>query len=50
MLVPRTILATMDGSAFADSTEDARAQAEAQPENDKLKTWVEVVKFVEVAE
>lgn len=48
MLVPKTILATMDGSAFADSTEDARAQAEAQPQNDALKTWVGVVKFVEV--
>lgn len=48
MLVPKTILATMDGSAFAESTEDARAQAEAQPQNDTLKTWVEVVKFVEV--
>lgn len=50
MLVPKTLLSTLDGSAFADSTEEARAQAEAQPENDKLKTWVEVVKFVEVAE
>lgn len=47
MLVPKTILATMDGSAYADSTEDARAQAETQPMNDALKTWVEVVKFVE---
>ena len=50
MLVPKTILTTMDGSAFADSTEDARAKAEAQPQNDALKTWVEVVKFVEVAD
>ena len=50
MLVPKMILTTMDGSAFADSTEDARAQAEAQPQNEALKTWVEVVKFVEVAD
>ena len=48
MLVPKTILATMDGSAFAESTEDARAQAEAQPQNDALKMWIEVVKLVEV--
>ena len=47
MLVPKTILTTMDGSAFADSTEAALAQAEAQPKNDSLKMWVEVVQLVE---